>query len=276
MRVWEFLHSTAMRLSAARCIGLFCLLAIALMACGGGTPPTDFPASGSTETPANALASVSAGGYHTCGVRPDRSVECWGSDISIYGSGQSSPPDGSFASVSAGGEHTCGVRTDGSVECWGANESPYGSGQASPPGDSLASFSIGGDITCGFSLDHYDYFECKEESGVSPDGRSTPPVGPFVWVSAGGYLTCGLRTDGSVECWGDDGTFATNSGLEYVNQPGGSFISVSAGGFHACGLRIDGSVECWGLNQSGETDAPAGSFDLVSAGEPTARTTPAA
>ena len=181
MRGLKFFHSTAKCLLGAGCVGLSCLLAIALMACGGDTPPTDSPASGSTDTPANAFASVSAGGYHTCGVRADRSVECWG-----------------------------------------ANESPYGSGQASPPGDSFASFSVGGDITCWFRPLAHDTFECKEESGVSPDGRATPPVGPFVWVSAGGYLTCGLRVDGSVECWGDDGTFARNSGFEYVNQPGGS------------------------------------------------------
>ena len=87
------------------------------------------PASGSTDTPANAFASVSAGGYHTCGVRVDRSVECWGSDISLYSSGQASPPDGSFTSVSAGWTHTYGVRTDGSVDCWG--DDAYG--QATPP-----------------------------------------------------------------------------------------------------------------------------------------------
>ncbi|MXY21518.1 MAG: hypothetical protein F4Y49_09325, partial [Dehalococcoidia bacterium] len=64
--------------------------------------------------------SISAGGEHTCGVRSDGLVECWGSNHSLLGfGGQATPPSGSFASVSAGGEHTCGVRTDGSVECWG-------------------------------------------------------------------------------------------------------------------------------------------------------------
>jgi alpha-tubulin suppressor-like RCC1 family protein len=60
--------------------------------------PTDTPASaptgtvGSTPTsaqsPINAFASVSAGFFHTCGVRADGSVECWGSDSD----GQSSAP----------------------------------------------------------------------------------------------------------------------------------------------------------------------------------------
>ena len=36
--------------------------------------------------------SVSAGGEHTCGLRADGSVECWGRDDA----GQSSPPGGIF------------------------------------------------------------------------------------------------------------------------------------------------------------------------------------
>ena len=53
------------------------------------------------------FASVSAGGIHTCGVKTDGSVACWGYDDS----GQATPPAGEFASVSAGGGHTCGVMT---------------------------------------------------------------------------------------------------------------------------------------------------------------------
>ena len=118
MRGLRFFHSTAKRLLWAGCVGLSCLLAIALMGCGGGTPLAESPASGSTDTAAYAFASVSAGYFHTCGVRRDGSVECWGFDLS----GQATPPSGEFASVSGGGGHTCGVRRDGSVECWGDDE----------------------------------------------------------------------------------------------------------------------------------------------------------
>jgi alpha-tubulin suppressor-like RCC1 family protein len=45
------------------------------------------------------FSQVSAGLYHTCGLRPDGTVECWGAN----GSGQSSPPSGAFTQVSAGG-----------------------------------------------------------------------------------------------------------------------------------------------------------------------------
>ena len=70
------------------------------------------------------FASVSAGFAHSCGVKTDRSVACWGSDQD----GQPSPPAGSFVSVSAGYAHNCGVKTDRSVACWGSDQD----GQPSP------------------------------------------------------------------------------------------------------------------------------------------------
>ena len=69
---------------------------------------------GGSVAPAGSFVSVSAGDAHTCGLRSDGSVACWGSDEI----GQATPPAGSFVSVSAGDYHTCGVRSDGSVACW--------------------------------------------------------------------------------------------------------------------------------------------------------------
>ena len=85
------------------------LLAMLLMmaiiaACVGGSDPT--------EPRGDEFASVSAGVRHTCGVKTDGTVACWGSDED----GEATPPDGKFASVSAGGRHTCGVRNDDSIE----------------------------------------------------------------------------------------------------------------------------------------------------------------
>ena len=51
-------------------------------------------------------SAISAGGLHTCGLKLDGSVDCFGSD----GRGQSTPPAGEFLQVSAGGVHTCGVK----------------------------------------------------------------------------------------------------------------------------------------------------------------------
>ena len=168
------------------------------------------------------FASVSAGSDHTCGVRTDGSVACWGDDE--YG--QSTPPEGQFASVSAGSDHTCGVRTDGSVACWGDDE--YG--QSTPPEGQFASVSAGQGHACGVRTD--GSVACW---GDDEYGRSTPPEGEFASVSAARIHTCGVRTDGSVACWG-----------ESSEPPAGQFASVSAGLGHACGVRTDGLVACWG------------------------------
>ena len=68
---------------------------------------------------------VAAGWRHTCGVKTDGTVACWGDDR--YG--KSTPPvDIFFTQVAAGEDHTCGVKTDGTVACWGYNSD----GQSTP------------------------------------------------------------------------------------------------------------------------------------------------
>jgi alpha-tubulin suppressor-like RCC1 family protein len=82
------------------------------------------------------FTQVSAGGYHTCGLKSDGSLACWGRDQ--YG--QVSSPNhssGTFTQVSGGGYHTCGVKTDGSLACWGYD----GYGQVSGPNQSSATLT---------------------------------------------------------------------------------------------------------------------------------------
>ena len=60
---------------------------------------------------------VSAGADHSCAVRADDTITCWGADH--YG--QLDSPGGRFKSVSAGAAHTCGLRTNNTITCWGAD-----------------------------------------------------------------------------------------------------------------------------------------------------------
>ena len=78
--------------------------------------PTE--AAGQATPPAGTFASVSAGGGHTCALKTDGTIACWGSDRYM----EATSPPGTFISVSAGYDQTCGVKTDGSVECWGNND----------------------------------------------------------------------------------------------------------------------------------------------------------
>ena len=50
---------------------------------------------------AGAFQTVSAGGYHSCGLRADDTITCWGSD----NYGQAAAPAGAFQTVSAGSSH---------------------------------------------------------------------------------------------------------------------------------------------------------------------------
>ena len=212
---------------------------------------------GQATPPAGSFVSVSAGNLHTCGVRSDGSVACWGDDE--YG--QAPPPAGSFDSVSAGFDHNCGVRSGGSIVCWGDDFL----GQSTPPASSFVSVSAGWAHTCGVRSD--GSVACW---GWNVWGQATPPAGSFVSVSAGGFHTCGVRSDGSVACWGSNTVFGEFAGQ--ATPPAGSFVSVSAGFGHNCGVMSNGSVACWGSNTvfgefAGQATPPAGSFVSVSAGE---------
>jgi hypothetical protein len=77
---------------------------------------------------------VTAGAAHTCALRTDNTVECWGVDSgdpfldALFDSGQQHAPSGYFDHIDAGQYHNCGVRPDGSVTWWGDD----GSEQSSP------------------------------------------------------------------------------------------------------------------------------------------------
>ena len=227
---------------------------------------------------------VSTQYLHSCGLRSDNTIECWG--VSGEG-GQTDAPAGSFKAVTVGEEHSCGIRTDGTITCWGIG---YSGGLSSPAG-TFTAVSIGADHACGIRTDHT--IECWGNFG---EKEVIIPSGSFAAVDSGPWYGCGIRTGGTIECWGwsDEGgqTDATagsfksvSTGGNYVcglrtdstltcwanwmertDTPTGTFKSVAAGGWHACGIHTDDIIECWGSNDRGQSEAPAGAFAAVSAG----------
>ena len=104
-------------------------------ATSGGT--TSAPTGGGDSTPTVAAESsatsgrIAAGFEHTCAIKADDSLECWGR----MDDGMSTVPVGlgSVKSVAAGGSHTCAIKADDSLECWwaidyGASTVPVGLG----------------------------------------------------------------------------------------------------------------------------------------------------
>ena len=201
---------------------------------------------GQSDAPDGEFLAVSAGRGHSCAVRADRTVVCWGNNEF----GQSDAPDGEFLTVSAGSWLSCGVRTDGRVACWGGKQTeafgaPAGEFDAVAAGHQYACASGDSGLICW---------------GDSDVGVHDVPDGRLVALSAGIGHACGLRSDDStVACWG------SNSDGE-SHAPVGPFSAVSAGGEHTCGLRPDQTIVCWGEDGSGQIEAPDGGFQAVTAG----------
>ena len=236
--------------------------------------------------------SIAAGSQHTCAIRANGIVECWGSKLdgrTAPGAGfhgQSDPPSGQFIAIAAGGVHTCGIRTNGDVGCWGSNSH----GQSDPPPGQFIAIAAGGVHTCGIRTN--GDVGCW---GSNSHGQSDPPPGQFIAIAAGqigldGY-SCGIRADSSVQCWGPDGrrgTYYTPPwqlaaiGAGYFGSYGigldgivhfwksypfggtlpslGQFTAIAVGHSHWCGIRLDRSIYCRGSNSRGQSDPPPGQF----------------
>jgi alpha-tubulin suppressor-like RCC1 family protein len=225
------------------------------------------------------LASVSAGGSHTCGVTSYGQAFCWGQN-SFGELGKGSTGDSSsvpvpvsagltFTSVSAGLNHTCGVTKGGQALCWGrtsrANSAAPSSANASnvpvPVFGALtfAAVSAGDRYTCGVVKGRQAFCWGSNhlgQLGIGSTGgtRSAPvPVGgsTFTSVSSGAAHTCGVTKALAAWCWGLSAS-ETASGVPLLVSGGFTFTSVSAGLNHTCGVTKALGAWCWGRNERGQ------------------------
>lgn len=200
-------------------------------------------ASGKATPPAGSFVQVSAGDAFTCGLKSDQTLVCWGSNDT----GAASPPTGTFVQLSAGMTSACGVRTDGTVSCWGST--------LPPPTGSFQQVSVGSGHACGVKTN--GALGCW---GTGGSGQTTPPTGTFGQVAAGWrYHSCGVKGDGTMSCWGLNDE-------QQRNFPAASYRQVTAGNSRTCGIRVDGTVVCWGLYGNAAGEAPQGTFREISAG----------
>jgi alpha-tubulin suppressor-like RCC1 family protein len=204
------------------------------------------------------IVGIAAGYQHTCALRTDGSVWCWGDgSVGQLGDGDSGAGHqrskairvkrGSgyltkVSGIAAGGNHTCARRTDGTVWCWGT----AGHGQL-------------GDGTTGDGANiRSKPVQVKRGSGV---------LTGVTGLGLGTSHSCARRADGSAFCWGDasygqlgDGSTGdptTHDRLKPVRvvRPTSAFTGVrklEGGVDHTCALRSDRSLWCWGSNTSGE------------------------
>ena len=202
------------------------------------------------------FVQVSAGPFHTCGLRADGTIACWGAhgdeERLTESTGLLDSPPGSFSQIDAGHHHSCAIRQDGAVKCWGSmsiedddmppEEKAMMEAMWAPPEGWFISVSAGFLFSCGVRDDNTA--ECWGLAASFSDAL-TPPEGEYTSVSVGGFHACGIRTDQTVVCWGSDLGFDGDF-LGQATPPDGRFEVISAGGYHACGFRPDGEIRCWG------------------------------
>ena len=224
---------------------------------------------------------VSTGAQHTCALRDDGSVVCWGkysyyapddwcfptcssSDSMLQELLLSDPPgenyllvvmaDGRKATALASGDdHTCAVLDDESLQCWGAGDfGQLGDGQTGTTSPRL--------WRGGFGLT--PYLGTGYSPGELSPGDSAVDLGAakVQAVSAGRRHTCALLDDASVKCWGSSLLGQVGQGTVFpVNAPalvdlglGHTVKQLSAGADHTCAVLDTGSIKCWGSGRFGK------------------------
>jgi alpha-tubulin suppressor-like RCC1 family protein len=240
---------------------------------------------------------VSAGGSHTCGIKSDNTLWCWGrNDNGQVGDNSTTKRDlytavnggGTWKQVSTGGTHTCGIKSDDTLLCWGDNASGQlgdntsGTNRLIPTavngGGTWKQVSAGGVHTCGIKSD--DTLLCWGSNNLGQIGDNTSGTnrliptainggGTWKQVSSRGYHSCGIKSDNTLWCWGyndrgriGDGTCCTNLLVPTAVSGGGTWKLVSAGGNHTCAVKSDDTLWCWGGNNLGGLgDGTQGYFD---------------
>ena len=181
------------------------------------------------------------------------------------------------ASVSAGGEYTCIGRTDGTAECTGRNQfGQLGDGDITNApvlqhvsGLTNVSRAVAGDeFSCALLTDGTARCWGLGEKGQRGDGTfaqmALTPVAVSglsnaVALAAAYDHACALIADGTVRCWGDNGS----GQLGNASVTGGSAVPVAVGNvsdataltvgaFHTCVIGADRTVRCWGRNSNGQ------------------------
>lgn len=201
--------------------------------------------------------AIATGFAHTCAIREDGGVVCWGSNASGqlgYGDSRSrlqAPMEAinlggmRAKALQLGAYHSCVLLEDDQVKCWGDNS--YGqTGQGSVQINLAPSAR---------ALDFGSGLKARE-------------------LAVGSYHTCALLQDGSARCWGrnqsgqlgygdlDDRRLPPQIGLDF--GAGQNAIHLSAGLAHTCAVMSDKSVQCWGGNEEGQL----GYGDLINRSEP--------
>ena len=252
------------------------------------------------------VLSISLGSSHTCAIKLDHTLWCWGLNYygqlglgnSGTGTNQYSPRQVKISedefltdvsSVSLGEFHTCALKTDGTLWCWGRNY--YGQLGLGNNDDktyptqvtgltNISSINLGRRYSCVVKKDGTLWCWGQNEDYQLGIGNNTNQNLPkqvkaseneneFLTdvssVSLGEVHTCVNKTDGTLWCWGFNahGQLGIGSTTAQpfptqvkVSENDDKYFtdvsSISLGYFHTCAKKTDYTLWCWGFNGSGQ------------------------
>ena len=218
----------------------------------------------------NNIVQISTGNTHTCALKSDGTVYCWGEGsekqlgnndlianrsypVTVVGWDTDNDNQGegslnNMIQISAGDNHTCAIKSDGTVCCWGkGNNGQLGHNSTDSKGYPVAVMGV----------------------DTNNDGNGEGFLDDIVQVSAGGAHTCALKSDGTVYCWGEGITGQLGNNISSIDHPiavvgvdtnndgngEGSLsgiVQISSGYGHTCALKWDGTMYCWGHGNDGQ------------------------
>jgi hypothetical protein len=184
------------------------------------------------------VIDIAAGNNHSCAIKSDGTVWCWGSD-SRGQLGNDATLANSLTPVQAIGvvgatqvsvnyDLSCARLSTGSIMCWGYNYRG----------------SVGNNTT----------------NTVSPYQQATPVtvsnITTATKVAVGSGHVCALLANGTVACWGwgyalGHGS-SSDSSIPVAVSGLTNIVDLDAGLDHTCAKTSTGDLYCWGYNENGQ------------------------
>jgi alpha-tubulin suppressor-like RCC1 family protein len=148
---------------------------------------------------------IGAGHGHSCGLKLDGSLECWGNPNAT----QNVPAGSDFVSLSVGFHHNCAIDSQGGMACWGwtafglVEDAPVGIFQSVSCGYGHAcAVRTTGEVVC-WGVPN----KAEGAPPITDQGQVTgaPVIANFKHVGVDSSHSCAVTTDNKVVCWGSDG-----------------------------------------------------------------------
>ncbi len=216
----------------------------------------DGDAGGDGPVAACAPTAIEAGSHHTCALRSDGHLLCWGEGChGELGAARQADPEACDGDAAI-------ARSPIEVEDDGA------------PLEEVSAVSLGllhtcalvGDVAHCFGDDRDGQLgrgtEGAESDDPAPIETDGPATGPLVQLSAGWFHGCAAEADGDAWCWGNNSSGQVGADdwdgalddrpLAGPVDTADSLVALAAGGTHTCAVTAGGGARCWGRNQTGQ------------------------